>query len=113
MTSLSCLLLALMLFGPAGGGIEEEPKVVLIDDFSRTDGRHPTSPVERSGTGVVLEVDVGYDSLARQRSLQRQANLRTFFPMPSLKALESRRLSPVPLVYVIGLSCLTMMTVMD
>jgi hypothetical protein len=28
-----------MLFGSAGGGIEEEPKVLLIDDFSRTDGR--------------------------------------------------------------------------
>jgi hypothetical protein len=39
MTSLNCLLLTLMLLGPAGGGIEEDTKVLLIDDFSRTDGR--------------------------------------------------------------------------
>jgi hypothetical protein len=28
-----------MPFGPASGGIEEDTKVLLIDDFSRTDGR--------------------------------------------------------------------------
>jgi hypothetical protein len=39
MTLLCCPLLALMLFGSAGGGIEEEPKALLIDDFTRTDGR--------------------------------------------------------------------------
>jgi hypothetical protein len=39
MTTLHGLLLALLLLGPAGGGIKEEARVLLIDDFSRTDGR--------------------------------------------------------------------------
>ena len=48
MTTLNGLLLALMLFGPAGGGIKEEARVLLIDDFSRTDGRSALAAVPGS-----------------------------------------------------------------
>lgn len=39
MTSITCLLLVLISLGPTGGPIEEGPGFLLIDDFTRTDGR--------------------------------------------------------------------------
>lgn len=54
MTPITCLLLALISLGPTGNRIEEGPGSMLIDDFSRNDGRSAVGTEWQTFTDQVM-----------------------------------------------------------
>lgn len=70
MTSIICLLLALNSLGPPGGPIEEGPRFLLIDDFTRTDGRSALGTEWQTFTDQVMG-GVSRGSASRDTLAQR------------------------------------------
>ncbi len=74
MTPITCMLLALISLGPTGGPIEEGPRSLLIDDFSRNDGTSALGTEWQTFTdqvmGGVSRGSAGRDTLAQRPCLR-------------------------------------------
>ncbi len=70
MTSITCLLLVLISLGLTGGPIEEGPRFLLIDDFTRTDGRSALETEWQTFTDQVMG-GVSRGSASRDTLAQR------------------------------------------